>query len=181
MLLRDETLAAQVRQTVTNAQQASADLAYASKQADGLMSDVESRHFPQKVDDTMVSVKSAAWNLDARVSRPLRPEGMNTLQSASPRLAGTTPEGLYAEAKAHSAEWDYTSYAEQLKSRPVLVLEAKDGNTADNHAMMESLQKAGSTLVTEKYLEADHVFSDHRIAVQKTILEWLGTLPVAAK
>jgi len=122
-------------------------------------------------------VMIAAWNLGARVSRPMKPEGMDTFRSASPRLAGTTPEGLYAEARAHGAEWDYTTYAGQLKSRPVLVLEAKDGNTADNHAMVESLQKAGSTLATEKYLEADHVFSDHRIALQTTILEWLTTLP----
>jgi uncharacterized protein len=122
-------------------------------------------------------VMIAAWNLGARVSKPLRPEGMDTFRSASPRLAGTTPEGLYAEAKAHGAEWDYTSYAERLKTRPVLVLEAEDGNTADNHAMIESLHKAGSTLATERYLEADHVFSDHRIALQTTILEWLATLP----
>ena len=127
--------------------------------------------------DVSAVVMIAAWNLGARVSRPMKPEGMDTFQSASPRLAGTTPEGLYAEAKAHGADWDYTSYAERLKTRPVLVVEAKDGNTADNHAMIESLHKAGSTLATEKYLDADHVFSDHRIALQKTILEWLATLP----
>ena len=122
-------------------------------------------------------VMIAAWNFGARVTRPVQPEGMDTFWSASPRMAGTTPEGLYAEAKAHGAEWDYVSYAERLKTRPVLVLEAEDGNTADNHAMIESLHKAGSTLATERYLEADHVFSDHRIALQTTILEWLATLP----
>jgi phospholipid/cholesterol/gamma-HCH transport system substrate-binding protein len=65
MLLRDQTLAGQVRQTVANVQLASANLGHASMQADGLMSDIASRQFPQKVDDTMVSVKSAASNLDA--------------------------------------------------------------------------------------------------------------------
>ncbi len=65
MLLRDETLSASIRQTVTNAQQASADLAKVSSQANGLMADVQSRHFPAKIDETMTSVKSAASNLDA--------------------------------------------------------------------------------------------------------------------
>jgi phospholipid/cholesterol/gamma-HCH transport system substrate-binding protein len=65
MLLRDQALATQIRQTVTNTQQATADLGHASQQANGLISDIESRHFPQKVDDTMTSVKSAASNLDA--------------------------------------------------------------------------------------------------------------------
>jgi phospholipid/cholesterol/gamma-HCH transport system substrate-binding protein len=65
MLLRDQALAAQIRQSVTNAQQATNNLDHASRQADGLISDIQSRHFPQTVDETMASIKSAASNLDA--------------------------------------------------------------------------------------------------------------------
>ena len=65
MLLQDKTLEAQIRQTMTNTQQATADLGHASKQADGLISDIASRQFPQKIDDTMASVKSATSNLDS--------------------------------------------------------------------------------------------------------------------
>jgi len=65
MLLKDQALADEVRKTVANAQQATANLSLASSQVNGLMSDVASRHFPQKVDDTLVNVKSAAANLDA--------------------------------------------------------------------------------------------------------------------
>ena len=65
MLLSDQSLADQIRQTVTNAQQTTANLDQASSQADQLISDVESRRLPQKADDTMASVKSAAANLDA--------------------------------------------------------------------------------------------------------------------
>jgi phospholipid/cholesterol/gamma-HCH transport system substrate-binding protein len=64
MLLRDEALANQLRQTVTNAQQASADLGRASSQANALISDIQSRQLPQKVDDALGSVKSAAANID---------------------------------------------------------------------------------------------------------------------
>jgi phospholipid/cholesterol/gamma-HCH transport system substrate-binding protein len=64
MLLRDQALATQIRQTVSNAQQATVNLGHASSQADALISDIQSRQLPQKVDDTLVSVKSAASNLD---------------------------------------------------------------------------------------------------------------------
>jgi len=125
--------------------------------------------------DVQGLVMIAAWNLGDRVSRP-SPEGLDTFKNASPRLAGSTPEGLYDEAKAHGQQWNYVTYAEQLKSRPVLILEAKDANTADNRAMAEALRKAGDTQVAEKYMETNHVFSDHRIALQEAVLEWLGSL-----
>jgi phospholipid/cholesterol/gamma-HCH transport system substrate-binding protein len=65
MLLQDPALAAQIRQTVANVQQASSDLSQVSTKANGLMTDVQSRHFPQKIDETMSVVKSAATNVDA--------------------------------------------------------------------------------------------------------------------
>ena len=69
MLLRDETLANQIRQTMTNAQQATDNLNRASSQANGLISDIQSRQLPQKVDDSLVSVRSAAANIDATSSK----------------------------------------------------------------------------------------------------------------
>ncbi len=122
----------------------------------------------------------AAWNLGGVGSRPAVKDHPDTFTTASPRLAGTTPEGLRAEATSHAAEWRYADYAEALKNRPALILEAKDGNTADNKAMAEALRKAGDTQVVEKYMETDHSFSDHRIALEAAILEWLQSLPAPA-
>ena len=122
----------------------------------------------------------AAWNLGAVVSRPSVPTRLDSFTNASPRLTGTTPEGLIAEAKEHAAEWSYVDYAGLLKTRPVLILEAKDRNTADNQAMADALRKAGNSQVIEKFMETDHSFSDHRIALQIAILEWLEALPAPA-
>ena len=69
MLLRDQALANQVRQTVTNVQQASADLSQASHQANGLLSDIQSHNFPEKMDGTLASVSDAASNIDASASQ----------------------------------------------------------------------------------------------------------------
>jgi pimeloyl-ACP methyl ester carboxylesterase len=123
-------------------------------------------------------VMMAAWNLGGVVSRPDLPERLDTFQNGSPRLAGTTPEALVAEAKAHAAEWNYVGYAPQLKTRPVFVLETNDRNIQDNQSMARALRETGNTRVTETALETDHTFSDHRIAMQAAILAWLASLPV---
>lgn len=65
MLLRDETVSTQIRQTLTSAQQAADSLNHAAGQANTLVSDIQSRQLPQKIDDVLVSAKSAAANVDA--------------------------------------------------------------------------------------------------------------------
>ncbi len=87
MLLQDQAMAAQIRQTIANAQQASTDLDRVTRQANELMSDVQSRHFPQKIDETMTVVKSATSNLDASAQQIHQ-----TISEASvPDENGTTP------------------------------------------------------------------------------------------
>jgi phospholipid/cholesterol/gamma-HCH transport system substrate-binding protein len=87
MLLQDPALATQIRQTMTNVQQASADLGQVTNKADGLITDVQSHNFPQKFDETIAVVKSAASNVDAG-TRQIR----QTIEEASvPDENGATP------------------------------------------------------------------------------------------
>jgi phospholipid/cholesterol/gamma-HCH transport system substrate-binding protein len=65
MLLRDEALAAQIRKAVTNAQDATDDFSRAAEHASSLVSDVQSRSFPKKIDETLASVKDTVNNLNA--------------------------------------------------------------------------------------------------------------------
>lgn len=65
MMLRDETVAAQIRQTLLSAQEAAANLDHAAGQANTLVSDIQSRQLPQKIDDVLVSAKNAVTNVDA--------------------------------------------------------------------------------------------------------------------
>jgi acetyl esterase/lipase len=118
----------------------------------------------------------SAWNIGPSATRQ-KSERAQTFDSASPRLAGTTPDGLFNEAKSNAAKWNYIDWAGALKSRPVLVLESHDGNVPDNKAFAEALRKAGNTQVSEQYFETDHGYADHRIALQTVILNWLQTLP----
>jgi len=78
MLLQDPGLATQIRQTMTNVQKASVDLGQLTNNANGLITDVQSRNFPQKFDETIAVVKSAASNVDAS-TRQIR----QTIEEAS--------------------------------------------------------------------------------------------------
>lgn len=64
MLLRDETVATNIRRSITNVQQATGDFRHASGQVDEMASDIRSRGVTQKLDDTISSAKSAAANID---------------------------------------------------------------------------------------------------------------------
>jgi phospholipid/cholesterol/gamma-HCH transport system substrate-binding protein len=65
MLLRDETLTAQIRKAVTNARDATDEFNQAAEHVSSLVSDVESRSFPQKIDETLAGVKDTVSNLNA--------------------------------------------------------------------------------------------------------------------
>jgi phospholipid/cholesterol/gamma-HCH transport system substrate-binding protein len=64
VLLRDPKVAQSIRQTVANVQVATKDIQSASAQADALIGDVRTRDLPQKIDDTMESVRDASKRLD---------------------------------------------------------------------------------------------------------------------
>ena len=64
MLLQDPELAARIRGTLSNTEQTTQHLNHASSQADALISNLQARQLPQKLDDTLGSIRGAAANLD---------------------------------------------------------------------------------------------------------------------
>lgn len=120
----------------------------------------------------------AAWNIGGTVSADPKSR-MDLFRDSSPRLAGTTPEGLFSEIQQNAAKLNYLDDASALKDRPVLVLEADDRNLTFNHDMVLALRKAGNTHVTEEHVATDHVFSDHRIALETIVIGWLQSLEAA--
>jgi phospholipid/cholesterol/gamma-HCH transport system substrate-binding protein len=65
MMLRDDALADQVRKTVMNAQNATSELKGAATKVDALISELQAKGFPQKVDDTLKEAKQTITNFDA--------------------------------------------------------------------------------------------------------------------
>jgi len=139
----------------------------------GFMAAFAGAHDPQIAGVAMIS----AWNIGPTVLRPADHGRADSYRNASPRLAGTTPDGLMTEARENAAKWNYLDCVDSLKTRPALIMESNDRNVPDNHAMAEALRNAGNSLVTERHIATDHTYSDHRIALQIAILEWLASLP----
>jgi len=92
------------------------------------------------------------------------------------RLVGASAQQLREELDRDHLKWDYMKCVPLLKDRPVFVLEADDRNTSDDQAFAEALRKAGNTKVTEQHMHTDHPFSDHRIAMQAAIVNWLEAI-----
>ena len=141
----------------------------------GFLGSYATAHDPAILGVAMIS----AWNLGPAAARPENEQRTKSFHSASLRLAGTTPEGMLAEAKQNAAKWNYIDWAPALKTRSVLVIESSDGNVPDNKAIAETLRKAGDAHVTEIAMETDHTYDDHRIALQVAVLNWLQSLGVA--
>lgn len=64
VLLEDQATAANIKQVVLNAQQATTSLSAASAQVNGILGEVQQRQLIAKVDDTLNNTKSATQQLD---------------------------------------------------------------------------------------------------------------------
>jgi len=88
-------------------------------------------------------------------------------------LAGTTATALRDEAVAKAKGWEFADWAPSLGKRPVLLITADDGSQPDSHRLALALQKGGNSSVTEIHMATDHPYSDHRIALESAVVEWL--------
>jgi len=89
---------------------------------------------------------------------------------------GATASDLFAEAERHAKEWDYVQWADGLRTRPVLLVEADDQNHADMEALASAMRQRGSARLEQKAVATDHSFSDHRIVLQTIVINWLQQL-----
>jgi len=89
-------------------------------------------------------------------------------------LAGVTPELLASEVLANAAKWNFVERAPKFSSRPVLVITSDDGLTPPNDAFVDAVKKSGNRAVSAVHIPTDHSYSDHRIALQQTVLDGLA-------
>jgi phospholipid/cholesterol/gamma-HCH transport system substrate-binding protein len=69
MLLRDEKMAGQIRETLSTVQSATSNLQQASVAVNGIVADVQQRQLPQKLDDTMTQIDSASTQANATIEQ----------------------------------------------------------------------------------------------------------------
>jgi pimeloyl-ACP methyl ester carboxylesterase len=91
-------------------------------------------------------------------------------------LAGVTAESMADEIRRHSAEFKFQNVASGLVGTPLLVLTADDGLASDAAALVQAIKDDHGNQVTTIHVATDHSWSDHRIALESTIITWLGGL-----
>jgi pimeloyl-ACP methyl ester carboxylesterase len=93
-------------------------------------------------------------------------------------LAGCTAESLAKDLFANATAWNIPDLAPALAKHPIVVISSDDGNTATTDILLANLTKLGDTQVKAIHIPTDHSYSDHRIALQKSILDSLTQLNI---
>jgi uncharacterized protein len=91
-------------------------------------------------------------------------------------LAGVTPESMADEVLAFGKNSRFEDDAPGLIQTPVLALTADDGLAPDTDGLVHAIQLQGGHNVTAIHVATDHSWSDHRIALESTVITWLGGL-----
>lgn len=107
----------------------------------------------------------------------VRPMFTDFIESSLAPLHGATAQDIITEVEANRDTWDLTQYAEQLSQISLLIVGAKrDTITSvfDHHMpLVNAIKAISKDNLTAKLLPADHSYSGHRVALARTILDWL--------
>lgn len=90
----------------------------------------------------------------------------------------TSPEKMADELIANTNAFSMTRAAPGLAKLPVLVLTSDDGLAASADALVAAIRtQSGGARVQTLHFTTDHSWSDSRLALQSSILDWLQALP----
>lgn len=91
-------------------------------------------------------------------------------------LSGVTAESMAGEVARNAASFAFSNAVDGLKSVPLLVLTANDGLAAQADALIKAIEAAGGHNITAIHASTDHSWSDHRIFLESTVIQWLSKL-----
>ena len=135
----------------------------------GFMAASAVAHDPRIAGLVMIS----AWDMARDAKGVKNPRLQADLADDVIPLGGATVKGLLGEIAAAPQHWDFRLFAPALASRPVLLVSSDDGNGPGMQALEDRLRAAGDREVTAIHMATDHPYSDHRIALESAVVEWL--------
>jgi acetyl esterase/lipase len=91
-------------------------------------------------------------------------------------LNGATGETMVDELLGPHAEWSLPALAPALKDRRLLVLYSEDFVKADSENFVAALRGVGASRLDTRFETTDHSWSDKRIALQASVVNWLDNL-----
>jgi pimeloyl-ACP methyl ester carboxylesterase len=90
------------------------------------------------------------------------------------RMGGYTDVDMAREILASGYDWRLETSAEGIKNLPILMVTAKyDSPDDEGTELVAALSHLHAADVTTVSMDTDHPFSDHRIALEERILNWL--------
>ncbi|MGH7084931.1 MAG: alpha/beta hydrolase family protein, partial [Acetobacteraceae bacterium] len=92
-------------------------------------------------------------------------------------LSGVTPEQLADELQSHASRWRFDRLYGQLAHVPLIVITSDPLTAPADNALVTALRTRGDREVTAIHMNTDHPYSDHRIALESAVINWLQTLP----
>ena len=105
-----------------------------------------------------------------------RAEAIALMADNMEALAGVTPESMADEVREHAAQFRLVNAAPGLVGTPLLALTSDDGLAPHTDRLVAAITAAGGRQVTSRHFATDHGWSDHRIRLEATIIEWLAGL-----
>jgi pimeloyl-ACP methyl ester carboxylesterase len=105
-----------------------------------------------------------------------RQAGIGMMNDNRESLAGVTGESMADELEGHAKDWQLKTLAPDLVHRNLLVLYSNDFVKADSLELIKDVKAAGGTTIAGRYVLTDHSWSDHRIALESMVINWLATL-----
>jgi uncharacterized protein len=91
-------------------------------------------------------------------------------------LAGVTAESMANEDAENAQAFAFANAVLGLKNLPMLVLSANDGLAPQTDALVQAIQAEGGHNIKAVHAPTDHGWSDRRIFLESSVIEWLATL-----
>jgi pimeloyl-ACP methyl ester carboxylesterase len=91
-------------------------------------------------------------------------------------LAGVTAESMTDEVIENAKAFRFANTVSGLTQMPLLVLSADDGLAPGTDALVKAIATNGGKKVTSIHVKTDHGWSDHRIQLESTVINWLAGL-----
>jgi uncharacterized protein len=88
-------------------------------------------------------------------------------------LAGVTAESMADELIAGAPKWHVADATPGLARLRLLVITSNDGLAPQSDALVKAVRAKGNASVTTVHYPTDHSYSDKRISVEASIVEWL--------
>jgi pimeloyl-ACP methyl ester carboxylesterase len=128
-------------------------------------------HHPELVGAVLLSAADMGSRTDGRRDRLVR-----TMADNMESLAGVTPESMADEIISKGAHWRFADAEPGLAHLPLLVLTANDGLAPASDSLVVALRALGNDRITTLHEPTDHSWSDRRIELESTVINWLDAL-----